>query len=282
MTRVSEYERLLAIIGVQNRIAAEGLDLEAVIELVVGRAQTLTGADAVVLELGAGDEMEFAGSAGTVTAPGGAQSMVSAPVLQEDREVGALKLYSADTHAFERVDLETLELLGGVVAAHLTRVGSYEDELDNSRRDPLTGLGNRRAYEERLAAECSRARRHGDPLTLCLLDLDGFRRVNDEHGEPAGDEILRQVADTLGRLRTEDMAFRIGDDEFAVILPATTAAQAAVPVERLTEHVKSRSYGAVSVSFGLADGPPDPADLHTGADAELLAAKSRRQSAPAR
>lgn len=281
MERTDHAQRLLAIIDTQNRIAAAKLDLDAVMELVVERAQSLTGADAAVLEIANGDEVMFAASAGTITAPGGAQSMISAPLLQAGQPVGELKAYSATWQAFDIADTETLGLLSAVIAAQLD-AKAREGQADTTRRDALTGLGNRRAYEERLEAECSRARRHGDPVTLSVLDLDGFEQVNAVHGQPAGDELLRQVADILGRLRTEDMAFQIGDDEFALILPATTAAQARIALERLTAHIKARSFGAVTASFGLADEPLDPAGLHAAADAELLAAKAERRRAVAR
>ena len=263
-------EHLLAIIDVQNRIASSKLDLQAATQLLVERAQSLTGADAAVLELEAGKEMVYAGSSGTVTSPGGAQSMIAAPVLQGERHAGELKIYSATWQAFDSTAFETLEVLSRVIAAHLAG-STAAGEKEGERLDPLTGLGNRRAYEESLEAECSRARRHGGPMTLCLLHVDGLAQINDEHGRPAGDELLRQVGQTLERLRAEDVAFRIGGDRFAVLLPATTTAQATVPVERLAAHIGARAFGAVSASFGLADSPLEPAAIHAAAEAQLAA-----------
>ncbi|MEA2141864.1 MAG: diguanylate cyclase [Solirubrobacteraceae bacterium] len=311
-------ERLLAIIDAQNRIAATKLDLDAVMELVVERARALTEADAAVVELVEGDNMVYAAVAGTAcshkdmrlrratslsgtcvataktlrsddtsvdprvdteaSARVGAGSIVCVPLRHERSVVGVLKVYSAPAHAFEDADVETLELLSGLIAAQLTHADDFADQYDNSRRDSLTGLGNRRAYEERLTAECSRARRHEEPVTLCLLDLDGFKRVNDEHGHPAGDELLRQVGATLARLRAEDSAFRIGGDEFAVLLPNSSAAQAEVAIERLAAHIAARAFGAISASFGLADGPPQPDALHAAADERLLAVKAERRA----
>jgi diguanylate cyclase (GGDEF)-like protein len=93
--------------------------------------------------------------------------------------------------------------------------------------DPLTGLYNRRLFAEALEKELNRARRYGLPLGLVILDLHRFKEVNDKYGHPRGDDVLRAAATTLRRaLRTSDSAFRIGGDEFALLLPQTDAVQA--------------------------------------------------------
>ncbi|HSD78813.1 MAG TPA: GGDEF domain-containing protein, partial [Solirubrobacteraceae bacterium] len=90
--------------------------------------------------------------------------------------------------------------------------------------DPLTGLANRRLLHERLEAELARHRRHGGPVAVLALDLDGFKGVNDRFGHPVGDEVLRDVAHALRRaLRAEDVAARAGGDEFWVLAPETGA-----------------------------------------------------------
>ena len=93
--------------------------------------------------------------------------------------------------------------------------------------DPLTGLYNRRLFNETFDKELNRARRYSHPLSLVTLDLHRFKEVNDKHGHPRGDDVLRAAAATLKRaLRTSDSAFRIGGDEFALLLPQTDSAQA--------------------------------------------------------
>jgi diguanylate cyclase (GGDEF)-like protein len=93
--------------------------------------------------------------------------------------------------------------------------------------DPLTGLCNRRLFAEAFEKELTRARRYGVPLGLVVLDLHRFKEVNDKHGHPLGDDVLRATATTLRKaLRTSDSAFRIGGDEFALLLPQTEAVQA--------------------------------------------------------
>ena len=97
----------------------------------------------------------------------------------------------------------------------------------NAVTDPLTGLHNRRLFAETFEKELNRARRYGQPLGLVTLDLHRFKEVNDRHGHPRGDDVLRAAAATLKKaLRTSDSAFRIGGDEFALLLPQTDSPQA--------------------------------------------------------
>jgi len=97
----------------------------------------------------------------------------------------------------------------------------------NAVTDPLTGLHNRRLFDETLDKELNRARRYSHPLSLVALDLHRFKEVNDKYGHPRGDDVLHAAAATLRKaLRTSDSAFRTGGDEFSLILPQTDAAQA--------------------------------------------------------
>jgi diguanylate cyclase (GGDEF)-like protein len=199
-------------------------------------------------------------------------------VSRAETAVGSLKAFAADRDALGDDDRQTLELLGGLLEAQLVRASRSEEGQQSSRRDPLTGLGNVRAYEEYLVAECSRSRRHDQPLTLCLLDLDGFGLLNERRGRSAGDEVLREVARILSRLRAEDAPFRIGSDEFAVVLPDTSARQARIAVERLGGEIAARIEGGVTASSGLADWPLEPEGLHDAANSLLQQAKHWRMA----
>ncbi|PYT78681.1 MAG: hypothetical protein DMG40_19555 [Acidobacteria bacterium] len=122
----------------------------------------------------------------------------------------------------------------------------YEDfkklEL-NAVTDPLTGLYNRRLFAESFEKELNRARRYTHPLSLVILDLHRFKEVNDKHGHPRGDEVLRVAAATLKKaLRTSDSAFRIGGDEFALLLPQTDSQQA-LALSRRVESVFEEMLG---------------------------------------
>ena len=144
--------------------------------------------------------------------------------------------------------------------------------------DSLTGLANRRAFDERLEAELSRARRHHQPISLALLDLDRFKELNDRHGHPAGDRALARVADILRDcVRTEDTAARLAGDEFAVILPGTRAEEAQPAMLRVISHVASDPLLAelgTTLSAGVADVVDgDAAALYSAADQTLYASK---------
>jgi diguanylate cyclase (GGDEF)-like protein len=133
----------------------------------------------------------------------------------------------------------------------------------NAVTDPLTGLYNRRLFAETLEKELNRARRYGLPLGLVILDLHRFKEVNDKHGHPRGDDVLRAAATTLkSALRTSDSAFRIGGDEFALLLPQTDAAQALALSRRVetvfAEMLQPLQLGvSVSMDHGVATFPQD-------------------------
>jgi diguanylate cyclase (GGDEF)-like protein len=121
----------------------------------------------------------------------------------------------------------------------------------NAVTDPLTGLYNRRLFAESFEKELNRARRYGLPLGIVILDLHRFKEVNDKYGHPRGDEVLRAAATTLQKaLRTSDSAFRIGGDEFALLLPQTDAAQA-IALSRRIETVFAETLRPLELSFAV-------------------------------
>lgn len=171
-------------------------------------------------------------------------------------------------HMGRQVALKTA-LMDVLTSAGLFRVPIVleYDELKilqvNAVTDPLTGLYNRRLFSESFEKELNRARRYGLPLGLVMLDLHRFKEVNDKHGHPGGDEVLRAAATTLKKaLRTSDSAFRIGGDEFAVLLPQTDADQA-LALSRRIETVFAETLQdlplsvTVSMDHGVATFPLD-------------------------
>jgi diguanylate cyclase (GGDEF)-like protein len=171
-------------------------------------------------------------------------------------------------HLGRQVALKTA-LMDVLTSAGLFRVPIIleYDELRvlqvNAVTDPLTGLYNRRLFGEGFEKELNRARRYGLPLGLVMLDLHRFKEVNDKHGHPAGDEVLRAAAATLKKaLRTSDSAFRIGGDEFAVLLPQTDAEQALALSRRIetvfAETLQSLPLSVnVNMDHGVATFPQD-------------------------
>ncbi len=121
-------------------------------------------------------------------------------------------------------------------------------------RDPLTGVHNRRRFEDELARYTALARRnaYADAAAVFMIDLDGLKQVNDKDGHPAGDEYLKSVAETIShRLRLSDVFARIGGDEFAALLPGTSAAQAQKLAQQLVDLVKANSRGSVSIGIAM-------------------------------
>ncbi|GLH73514.1 diguanylate cyclase [Geothrix limicola] len=123
--------------------------------------------------------------------------------------------------------------------------------------DLLTGAWNRRHFEEAVEAEMHRARRHGHALSLLLLDIDHFKRVNDTYGHPEGDRVLRQVADCIrAAIRQSDSLTRWGGEEFIVLMPETDPASAMVLAERIREGIAGHHFegiGTVTASLGVAE-----------------------------
>jgi diguanylate cyclase (GGDEF)-like protein len=216
----------------------------------------------------------------------GAVSVICVPLQHPDGGfVGVLKLYASQPEAFDAADEETLGLLSGVIAAHLTNATEFAAVRDDSRRDALTGLGNRRAYDEALIREAARAARYGSLLSLALFDVDGFKAVNDSYGHPRGDAVLAEVGRILASGRSGDQAFRVGGDEFALVLVETGLNQAQLVAGRMVEAVAGsvQIQGQATLSMGLAEARSlDPRALHAEADAALQRSKQARAEAHSR
>jgi diguanylate cyclase (GGDEF)-like protein len=181
------------------------------------------------------------------------------------------------------VTVLTTAVICTLVALLRARVDALVARLaDVARTDPLTGLGNRRAYDEIFEVELARADRTGEPLSLVIGDVDHFKGVNDQLGHPTGDEVLRRVAALLEQsARRVDVVVRLGGEEFALLLPATDAEGAYRVAQRAGENLRRefhRDAVPVTMSFGIASYPVDGTDadsLFAAADAALLTAKAQ-------
>lgn len=156
-------------------------------------------------------------------------------------------------------------------------VALMEEQRAQARVDPLTGLANRRAFEERHAVDLARVERLGDTLSVAVLDIDHFKAINDEHGHAVGDTVLVRVAEALlGEARSTDTVARMGGEEFAVALPATDLAGAAEFAERVRRRMGTDSRRpTVRISAGIASTATGTAAsaLVDEADAALYTAK---------
>jgi len=154
-----------------------------------------------------------------------------------------------------------------------------------SRTDPLTALRNRRAFDTELASRFEHAHRYARPLTLAMIDVDHFKRINDAYGHPAGDAVLRCVADILRKCsRQSDFVSRYGGEEFAILLPETALFESLQFAEKIRAEVATASMGEgmperVTISVGLASTPhtvfASAAELVAAADEALYRAKEK-------
>jgi len=186
------------------------------------------------------------------------ESFISFPIVLKERRLGVLNVADkADKGTFNAIDLGMLELLSGPIADALDRAQLQRLSIT----DPLTGLLNRRYLEERLVEELNRSQRYNHAMSFLMIDIDDFKFYNDRNGHLAGDEALRLTARCLkDALRAADVACRYGGEEFCVLLPQTSLAEAGVIAERMRQRVtqmdnplgKLQPLGTVSVSIGIS------------------------------
>ncbi len=143
--------------------------------------------------------------------------------------------------------------------------------LQQNQTDPLTGLLNRRGFNETLQQLHAAAQRYQRPLSLVLIDVQNLKATNNQHGHPAGDQRLQQLAQTLQQhKRTSDYAARIGGDEFALLLPETNKAQAQQAMQRMQQQLNRQE---IAIHIGIATHPSP--DLYAEADRQL---KKRKEN----
>jgi diguanylate cyclase (GGDEF)-like protein len=208
----------------------------------------------------------------------GYRASIVAPVQVGGKPWGALAV-AAEQPRFTARDEDRLLAFGDLLA---TAIASIEDRAklaDQASSDPLTGLANHRSLQLRLAGEVARAKRHGETLSVAVIDVDHFKQINDTGGHEAGDDVLVRVADSLRKLaRGEDTLGRVGGDEFAWVLPSTNREQALVAVERARRVITSVSSptSRITVSAGICDTSVthDPAQLIHLADGALYWSKA--------
>ncbi|MGY2201321.1 GGDEF domain-containing protein [Pseudomonas gingeri] len=160
---------------------------------------------------------------------------------------------------FTEQELGNLESLLSCLLYPVRNALLYRAATQSALRDPLTETGNRIAMDQTLQREIELARRHSQPLSLLMLDIDHFKRINDSHGHTAGDQVLKAVAASIkSQLRNIDMVFRYGGEEFLIVLSNTSREAAAMVGERLRQAAQSQDYPAneqtiaLTVSLGCA------------------------------
>jgi diguanylate cyclase (GGDEF)-like protein len=226
------------------------LDGEAAVAIV---ARTGRSARANLSEAADADQASTHEPPTSVTLPGG----VAVPIRVR-RELWGSLLVVARADALIPLDLEErLGVFADLVGLAIANTDTSAHLLSLATSDPLTGLLNHRAFQERVESEVGRAQRYGRPLALVLLDLDYFKSINDAYGHQAGDAALMHAARLLeAGARAGDVLGRIGGDEFALLLPETSAEQALPIAERWAAEFRTAPVGVAShltMSAGVCD-----------------------------
>ncbi|WP_445151225.1 bifunctional diguanylate cyclase/phosphohydrolase [Baekduia sp. Peel2402] len=209
----------------------------------------------------------------------GIEALVGTPVFVRGHLWGALVVVAQTADAMPddaEAHLADFAELIGMAVANTEETARLEADATT---DPLTGLANHRAFQERLRAEVQRAARHARPVALALVDVDHFKAVNDAGGHAIGDQVLRAVAAHLREhLRAEDLLARVGGDEFAVLLPEADATQAAAAMERARRAIATAPFAGgahLTISVGICDAAhaPEAEALSRFADGALYWSK---------
>jgi diguanylate cyclase (GGDEF)-like protein len=296
-----ERARMRSAIRRIGETFAANLDREGLLEIVVRAAADGVRADAAravvvadgreeVAETGPVDRYDALLRRAAEAASAGRETLVSEgdrhalAVVMDAANLAGTVVGARDDVPFTSGDAEMVGYLSGQAAVSLQNVGRHEEAEREAHTDPLTGLANRRRFNDIVAGAVDAAQRDGRPLSMLALDLDHFKSVNDEHGHGVGDDVLRATARAmLEAVRGGDVAARLGGEEFAVVMPRTDAEGAMILAERLRLAVQDMRVRApdgreikLTMSIGTATASGSTIDapaLLAAADGALYAAK---------
>jgi diguanylate cyclase (GGDEF)-like protein len=209
------------------------------------------------------------------------RSEMCVPLVFFGEKLGVLALESARLDAFDQPDVQPLEAVADICAAAIQNARYFEQAQQLAYLDGLTGIFNRRFFEMRIVEELERARRYESTMSVIMVDIDKFKKLNDEFGHMLGDEVLRQVSKLFQQqLRKSDVVCRYGGEEFAMLLPQTSCSDALDAAEKLRRAVEAFPFPGVarpvSISAGVASFPEFGTtrdEIVASADAALYQAK---------
>jgi two-component system cell cycle response regulator len=188
-------------------------------------------------------------------------SLVATPIQSKDRVLGVFVSLSTSPKTLDEADLKFAAELSDFTAIALENASLFAELQRSAITDSLTGLYNTRFFNELLAREAARADRYSTPLSLLMIDVDGFKVVNDTYGHVVGNKVLTHIGGILQKVvRTTDSVFRCGGDEFGVVLPGTHLDGAMNVAEKILHRVDSSEMlttlgysGGVTVSIGVSE-----------------------------
>ena len=184
------------------------------------------------------------------------RSELAVPVLFDNNLLGIINIETPQTGFFDDEDRRLIEVVATQLATALANIASQADLREQAIRDPLTGLFNRHYFNSIIAAELSRSDRYEHPLSLMMVDVDGFRAVNNRMGHLTGDLVLQNVANMLSAtVRDSDRVIRYGGDEFLILMPETDSHETAQAIAaRLREKISRTLVGTDAEHIGLTLG----------------------------
>ncbi len=211
------------------------------------------------------------------------EALITIPLIARDSIKGALNIYRLGEDAsFDDDEFELAKRFGDAAALAVDNAQVRARLEHQAMTDSLTGLYNHRAFHERLRQALATASRSHEAVSVLMLDIDDFKRVNDIYGHGAGDEILRGVAETLkDSVRSSDVVYRLGGEEFAIVISSRSPQDAEQLAHRVVDRVESTDFdpaGRITISVGLARGPEhamNPRELVACAEAAMMSAKAR-------
>jgi len=209
------------------------------------------------------------------------RSEMCIPLVSFGQKLGVLALDNAAPNSFQPSDVRPLESVGSICAAAIQNAHSFERAKAMADVDGLTGIFNRRHFEKRITTEIERLSRYKHGMAVLMVDLDHFKRINDEFGHLLGDEVLRAASKLMTHhLRKADVVCRYGGEEFAIVLPETQGEKALAVAEKLRRQVEDYNFPGVArqvtISVGVADFPEHGRtrdEIIKAADDALYAAK---------
>ncbi len=212
------------------------------------------------------------------------KSIIGVPLKTESKVFGVIELVNKlNGNNFTPYELNVLRLIADFAAIAIGRVYYYRALKKMATIDPLTKVGNRRVFERVFQKEVARCKRYGGEVSLLMLDINDFKKINDQFGHSAGDIVLRNLASILkDSIRRVDIVARYGGDEFVVLMPNTTLDKAKKVKNRIERKIekynKSGEVLPFTVSIGIhAAGPENVDDLLMDADIDLYKKKSQKE-----
>jgi diguanylate cyclase (GGDEF)-like protein len=211
------------------------------------------------------------------------EALITVPLIARDSIKGALNIYRTGEHNFfSQEQVELAKRFGDAAALALDNAESRAALERLAQTDSLTGVYNHRFFHERLRSELARATRVADSVSVLMLDIDDFKRLNDIYGHAVGDQVLIGLSDMLREMvRVSDVVCRLGGEELAIIMPSSDVADAAGLAGRFMDRLTTTDFdpaGRVTVSIGIAKGPDhavNARELANRAEEAMMTAKAR-------